>query len=178
MSIQVVTRWQLRRFFASHRRILGLHQHLLACNVTVDIVTKSWAAWTVNASGYERILIGYRNSRAISYVKRAMNWKKFETMNELTTQVGHMVKFENNRQKNSKCESCCANELLDIIIIEFSKPVSDLSIWIFYGDRKKTSQAFWLTWWQLALQHVHGHDVYDEHPNRAVNNVVFRFDEC
>lgn len=35
-----------------------------------------------------------------------------------------------------------------------------------------------LTWWQFRLEHVHGHDVYDQHPYRAVQHVRFVLDEA
>lgn len=33
------------------------------------------------------------------------------------------------------------------------------------------------TWWQFALQHIHGHHVNDEHPDGALQDVVLRLDK-
>lgn len=33
------------------------------------------------------------------------------------------------------------------------------------------------TWWQFALQHIHGHHINDEHPDGALQDVVLRLDK-
>lgn len=35
-----------------------------------------------------------------------------------------------------------------------------------------------LTWWQFWLEHIHGYDVYDQHPYRAFQHVLFVLDEA
>lgn len=34
-----------------------------------------------------------------------------------------------------------------------------------------------LTWWEFALEHVHGYDVDDEHPDGAVQQLTLGLDE-
>lgn len=74
MSINVLTRRQFWRFVASHLWILRLHEHLLTCGMPVKSIAKARAAGAFEVTDARvRVLVGYRNSGAVSDVEWSLN---------------------------------------------------------------------------------------------------------